>query len=197
MTRLKKVLWLFCWLSTLTALWAQSEAPRDAIQKYLLASGKNAEERSFYLPYLKDVLVLKLDVDGHGKQDVFISSTGFGDRSGHIWFVYEADGAAYRQLTGETGYVQFRLDAFYIGQVPELNFSGLLAYFPGPQNTGHLYGYNFSEEKIEGKPLKDVDLSNEADAELVYKYLQHDEVKPDRFKREDLLKENYHFPGTS
>lgn len=93
------------------------------------------------------LLKLEVDINGDGRNEMLISlSKSNAYKSGHLWTLYigveggyvEAKGTGPNGEATEDGIVEFRPDAYFVGNYPEKNARGLLAYVPSELGKGFL-----------------------------------------------------------
>lgn len=109
------------------------------------------------------IIRLDLDLDGSGKQTIFLNFQGTGSRGGANWTAYVPESSGYVRTDG----IQFREDLFRAGIVPDLNPSGgLLVLYPG-KGAGKLVRYSFSGGQMqEQEELCTLDYSKAEDRDL-------------------------------
>jgi hypothetical protein len=121
------------------------------------------------------LLKLQVDIDGDGQEEVLLSlSKSNAYKSGNLWVVYipvqggftdakqqEADG-----FTRDYALVGFRPDAYYIGQISEINGRGIAAYIPGGEGKGFLKAITLQGDTIHETDLGELDPSGTRYQEL-------------------------------
>ncbi|WP_367875125.1 hypothetical protein [Luteolibacter sp. Populi] len=98
---------------------------------------------------------LELDLEGSGKKSVFLTYSGFGDRSGNHWTAYiPRDGAKGYDRGGD---VTFRWDFQRAGKFPKFNpTGGVLGVWVG-KGGSTLFRYRLIDRKLVYQEMRDLD----------------------------------------
>ena len=111
-----------------------------------------------------ELLKLEVDINGDGRNEVLLSlSKSNAYKSGCLWVVYIGVVGGYTEAKGVGVFgevldhttVGFRPDAYYAGQITEIDGRGIAAYVPGGKMEGTLKAIT-----IDGDKVRETDLGN-------------------------------------
>ncbi len=150
--------WAACLIAAITLpCSARADVFADPVQ-YFLANYEAAPGDK--------LLKLQVDIDGNGQEEVLLSlSKSNAYKSGNLWVVYIPVQGGYTDAKQQEGdgsirdyaLVGFRPDAYYIGQISEINGQGIAAYIPGGEGKGFLKAITLQGDTIHEVDLGEID----------------------------------------
>jgi hypothetical protein len=169
---------LFVYLLSLVSVAFGVDSIVDPIRDYLLM---DVADRKEYVGTVESLSRVTLDLDGDGKDEVFVGAwyRYSGSKSAFYWTGYAPVDGGYRRITSATEDVYLQFDDIYVGFIQECSSQGLV----------QAYGVKFDDSdsgipsKIEGVTFYYInngsltvmergalDLSNQADKAFFEKY---------------------------
>ena len=118
----------------------------NPVQDYL---NRENDDRDLLVPNIPDVWKLEIDIDGDGKNEILVSTTGYGDRQGNMWTVYLPVSGGYKRQESE---IKFRKDYYVIADLGTGRC--LLTYTPSKG------GGTFSSYKIQDGTVTRVEVAH-------------------------------------
>lgn len=131
----------------------------DPIKDFLFSRDEN---KDLYLPDLKTLYVVKLDINNNGRPATLISMNSYGSRDGNFWKIYVPVGGSYYKADDKSACVYFKASKFFVGNVPGFGY-GLLAYLP----SGELDLFQVVDGKILKRKVVTLD-RNQPEAEKTF-----------------------------
>jgi hypothetical protein len=151
---------------------------QDPIADYL---AMQVPDRSDYVGALEFIKRVKIDVDGDGKNEVFVGTwyRYMGSKDAFYWVAYKnADGGGYQRLTPSDADLFIRFAGIFAGFIQERAAQGLVQKYGGEATTpdsGELaktncYFYYIANGKLKEEHRGELDLSKPADKAIYERY---------------------------
>lgn len=143
--QLQNFVLLLMLLFTGSQLFAQ--AITNPVQDYL---NRENDDRDLLVPNMQDIWKLEVDIDGDGRNEILISTTGYGDRQGNMWTVYLPTTSGYKWQELE---IKFRRDFYTIATLAAGHC--LLVYIPS-KGGGVFTSYKIQNGNVIGAEISHI-----------------------------------------
>jgi len=128
---------------------------KDPIADFLFTRDMNKDS---YLSSLKQLYVLKLDIENTGKPVMLLSLNGFDGKQGEFWTAYVPSIGGYRRADDSESTLFFKRTLFFVGYLESVKKYGLLAFIGG-EGGGDLNLFQIINGKVIKESVGTLDLS--------------------------------------
>lgn len=145
MKQFRNLIVLLMLLLTSNRLFAQTIT--SPVQDYL---SRGNDDRDLLVPNMHDIWKLEIDINGDGKNEILVSTTGYGDRQGNLWTVYLPISEGYKRQESE---VKFRKDYYTIA---DLGAGRCLLVYTPAKGGGTFTSYKVQTGSVSGTEVSHV-----------------------------------------